>query len=556
MNKTKPNSVSDTETGANLNNSQLKTKWETFDWKKAEEVVNRLQTRIAKATIDNNINLAKKLGYLLVNNYYAKALAVRKVVTNTGHRTAGVDNILWESPEKKMKAIYELNQTPYYPSALKRTYIEKSNGKKRPLGIPTMYDRAMQALYALALDPIAESTSDELSYGFRKFRSAHDAREQIFADLCKRNCAEWILEGDIKGCFDNINHDWLIENIPMDKGILRKFLKAGFIYKDTLYETDEGTPQGGIISPILANMTLDGIEELIKRNFWANTKGNISYKYNKRKVNFVRYADDFIVTADTRETAEEVRELIKNFLVERGLELSPEKTLITHINDGFDFLGWNFRKYNGKLLIKPNRKSINGVLNRIRALISRNKATSQDELIKKLNPIIRGWANYHQGAVSKDIFSDIDNEIHQALWNWAIRRHGKQSLGKVKDKYWKTINGRQWVFCTEVTRLIKLSDTMIVRHPKLMLGKNPYTKEGLEYHKERQMKIGARKITGKYKKVWIRQYGLCCYCGNTLEPNGDKELIHIIPKSDGGSDEITNLAYCHSFCKERAKRSQ
>lgn len=553
MNSNKPNSVC-CDTGAKLNNKTLREEWENFDWKKAEKVVNRLQFRIAKATMDNNLNLAKKLQYMLVNNHYAKALAVKRVTTNKGHKTPGIDNILWDRPELKMKAIYSLNNGTYKPKALKRTYIDKDNGKKRPLGIPTMYDRAMQALYALALEPIAETTGDTLSFGFRKYRSAMDAREQIFSALAKKTSAKWILEGDIKGCFDNISHDWLLENIPMDKEILRKFLKAGFMDKFTFYKTEDGTPQGGIISPILANMALDGIEQLLKEKYWKTSKGSvISYKNNRKKVNFIRYADDFVVTACDEATAMEIKEMIKNFLSIRGLELSDEKTIITNIKDGFDFLGWNFRKFDDKkLLIRPSIKSIRKFTNKVRNFISKNKAIKQEDLIKKLNPMIRGWGNYHQGAVSKDIFSDVDNDIHEALWNWAIRRHGKQSLKKVKNKYWKTINGRKWVFITENARLIKLSDIRIVRDTKLKLTMNPFTKEGEEYFKERKFHKGARKISGKFKKIWIEQNGLCHKCNKPMDMD-NKILIKINKTIDctnynDQKDGKDIFVYCHENC--------
>lgn len=228
--------------------------------------------------------------------------------------------------------------------------------KKRPLGIPTMYDRAMQTLYALALEPIAETTADTVSFGFRKGRSAKDACEQIFCVLARKCSPKWIIEGDIKGCFDNINHEWLLANIPMDKRIMRQFLKSGFIYQGNLFPTQTGSPQGGAISSIYANMTLDGLEKLIQDNYHRNSKGNIENHYRaKTKVNLVRYADDFIITADSREIAEELKILVSNFLQSRGLQLSEEKTTITHIDNGFDFLGWTFRKYKEKLIIKPSK---------------------------------------------------------------------------------------------------------------------------------------------------------------------------------------------------------
>jgi RNA-directed DNA polymerase len=230
----------------------------------------------------------------VTHSYYAKLLATSNPTQNTGKRTAGVDGETWSSPEAKMKAALSLTDKKYVAKPLKRVYIEKHGSKKkRPLGIPTMYDRAMQSLYALALEPIAEAMGDKTSFGFRKFRSTKDAREQVFFCLCRENSPVWILEGDIKGCFDNISHQWLIDNILMDKSILKQFLKAGYVFDRQLFSTEAGTPQGGIISPILANITLDGIEKLLADKYHKKTK---SGKQNSRraanyKVNFSRYAD-------------------------------------------------------------------------------------------------------------------------------------------------------------------------------------------------------------------------------------------------------------------------
>lgn len=316
-----------------LTNMQQKSSWNHTNWKKVEEHVNRLQIRITKAIIQEKWNLVKRLSYLLTHSHYAKLLAVRNVIQNKGKRTAGIDGILWNKPESKMKAALSLTDKRYKAKPLKRVFIEKVGKKeKRPLGIPTMYDRAIQALYKLALNPYAEITADKVSFGFRKYRSAQHACSKIFGTMSRKQDAQWVLEGDIKGCFDNISHEWLLNNIPMDKSILKQFLKAGYIFQHNLFPTKTGTPQGGIISPVLANITLDGIEELLDKKYHLTKNG----KYNrnraaKSKVNFIRYADDFIVTAKTKEIAEEVKFLIRDFLKDRGLELSTEKTLITNI---------------------------------------------------------------------------------------------------------------------------------------------------------------------------------------------------------------------------------
>ena len=330
------NSTTETPVSERLSDSKrLSTQWKTIDWKKAEQEVNRLQVRIVKATQEKKWNTVKRLQYLLTHSFYAKALAVRRVTTNKGKKTAGVDGEIWSTPAMKMRAVMSLTDKGYKAKPLRRVYIEKkAKKKKRPLGIPTMYDRAMQALYALALEPVAETTADTKSFGFRKGRCCQDACEYIFTALSRKVSPEWVLEGDIKGCFDNISHEWLVENIPMDKSILKQFLKAGFIFKGELFPTEDGTPQGGVISPILANMALDGMQKVLSDRFHTNRLGKVDLRFkNAHKVNLVRYADDFVVTAATEEIALEAKELIKDFLKTRGLELSDEKPVVTHIND-------------------------------------------------------------------------------------------------------------------------------------------------------------------------------------------------------------------------------
>ena len=257
--------------------------WKDIDFQRAEADVRHLQRRISKAYIEGRTSLAKRLSYLLVNSWSAKVLAVRRVSEqNQGKHTPGVDGKLWLTDKQKMDAVNSMNRGRYRAKPLRRIYIPKKNGKLRPLSIPTMHDRAMQALYALALDPIQEATADPNSYGFRIGRSCQDAMGEIQLMMASSKRPEWVLEGDIKGCFDNISHNWMMENVPMDKAMLKQFIKSGFVFKDRLFPTERGSPQGGVISPILANMVLNGMEALVKRNF--------------PRANLTRFADDFVVT--------------------------------------------------------------------------------------------------------------------------------------------------------------------------------------------------------------------------------------------------------------------
>ena len=476
---------------------RLAYQWKSIDWKKAEAEVNRLQARIAKATQEKKWNTVKRLQYLLTHSYYAKVLAIRKVTTNKGKNTPGIDKELWKTPASKMRGALALTDKGYRAKPLRRVYIEKPGKKeKRPLGIPCMYDRAMQALYALALDPVSETTADAKSFGFRKGRSAHDACEYIFTALSRKTSPQWVLEGDIRGCFDHISHDWLIEHIPMDKSVLKQFLKAGFIFRDELFPTEEGTPQGGVISPILANMTLDGMQKILSDRFHTNRLGKVDLRFkNAHKVNLVRYADDFIVTAATREIAEEAKMLLRDFLESRGLELSEEKTLITHI----------------------------------------------------LNQQLRGWANYHQSVCAKDAFSRADHILYEMLWRWAKRRHPKKNRRWITSNYWHRKELKNWVFTTGKEELIRLGEVPIVRHAKVRMDANPYL--DTEYFTRRKFQNGMKRLSGWFKKIWRNQHGCCYHCGLPMEISDEREIFYKVPLSMGGKDEVRNMAYVHKYCQ-------
>ena len=541
-----------TEKSERLSDSKtLEFQWKSINWNEAETYVNRLQVRIAKATQEKKWNTVKRLQYLLTHSYYAKALAVRKITTNKGKNTSGVDKELWSTPASKMRGVLSLTDKSYKAKPLRRVFIEKKGkNAKRPLGIPCMYDRAMQALYALALDPVSEVTADTKSFGFRKGRSCQDACEYIFAALSRKVSAQWVLEGDIKGCFDHISHEWLIDNIPMDESVLKQFLKAGFVFENELFPTDDGTPQGGVISPILANMALDGMQKMLVNHFDLSEKGEVSaFVHNKSKVNLVRYADDFIVTAATKEIAEEAKELIREFLKVRGLELSEEKTTITNIHDGFDMLGWTFRKFKGKLIVKPSKKSIkNFVASLSETILKRGKAWKQEVLIEKLNQQIRGWTNYHQSVCASEAFAHIDYILYELLWRWAKRRHPHKGRWWVSLNYWHRRGNRNWVFSTDDKELLRVDHISIVRHTKVRIDANPYF--DTQYFLDRKFEHGMKRLSGRFKLIWKNQNGCCYHCGMPMEISDNREIFFKAPKSVGGKDEVPNMAYVHKHCQQ------
>ena len=405
--------------------------WRQINWRRAHRNVRRLQIRIVKAEQAQKKRKVRALQRILVRSFGGRAVAVKRVTTNRGKQTPGVDNVVWDTPEKKARAIEDLREQTRRPQPLRRITIPKSSGGVRPLGIPTMHDRAMQALHLLALEPLAETRADPNSYGFRPARSTADAIQQCFTMLARKTSAQWVLEGDIRACFEGISHEWLLANVPMDKAQLAKWLKAGYVEAGNWYPTAAGTPQGGIISPVLANLTLDGLEQELNAQF-APTKTLAS----RHQVHLIRYADDFIITSRTKELLEEeVKPLVERFLAARGLELSATKTRLTHIDEGFDFLGVNIRKFAGKLLTQPAKKNVQAVLDKVRAEIKAHPQARAGDLIVKLSPSIRGWANYHRHGASWRTFWRVDWQINQALWRWARRRHRKKTGAWVAKIY-------------------------------------------------------------------------------------------------------------------------
>ena len=528
--------------------------WHSINWKKVYRTVRRLQVRIVKAVREGKWHKVKALVYLLTHSFSGRALAILRVVNNAGAKTPGVDGVTWTA-EDCGPAFTRLRRRGYRPQPLRRVYIPKSAGRKRPLGIPTMIDRAQQALSLLGLDPIAETQADGHSYGFRLERCCADAIAQCHLLLGNPHGPEWILEGDIKSCFDRIGKEWLIEHIPMDKEVLRRWLEAGYLEEGVVHPTTAGTPQGGIISPVLANCTLDGLQALLASHFPAGRK-------QKPKVHLVRYADDFIITGSSRFLLEhKVKPLVAQFLKERSLELAHEKTRITHIDDGFDFLGQTIRRYRcGKVLVKPSRRNVRTFLEKIRETIRASGSWTAGELIHRLNQQIKGWAMYHRYAASKRTFTLVDQEIFRKIRRWCHRRHPSKSWKWLRTKYFRHQGHRHWIFHGTLPdkdgkgiplSLMEAGRVPVRRYVKIQSAAHPYDPVWEPYLEERlywQLE-GTLAGKGRIAYLWTSQKGRCAGCGQALRPSEKPwHIHHRCWRCHGGQETVDNLELLHGYC--------
>lgn len=563
-------------------NTEIKTmyEWKDIPWRKLERIVFKLQKRIYQATNCGDVKKAHKLQRLLMNSWSAKCLAIRRVTQdNQGKKTAGVDGVKSLSPESRMNLVGQLKLTGK-SKPVRRVWIPKpKKDEYRPLGIPVMFDRALQALVKMAMEPEWEAKFEPNSYGFRIGRSCHDAIEAIFTAIKQQ--PKWILDADISKCFDKINHQKLLLKLntyPQLRRQVKSWLKAGVVDGGTLFSTFEGTPQGGVISPLLANIALHGLEQRLKEfsTSFDMKRGNgyqLSACHKAQSLAVIKYADDFVVIHKDKEAVLKCKTVVIDWLKDMGLELNPSKTRLCHTLEkhdepsGFNFLGFNVRQYmmsnhrsgkdtrgkslGFKTLIKPSKEAISRHYRSLKGIIRKHRNSSQERLILALNPVIRGWCNYYRTAVSADVFGYLDHLVFLALRAWAKHRHPNEGKWCMFKKYWRTVGNRHWVFGSKGNNPLYLlchASTEIVRHVKVKGEESPYNGK-LAYWSTR---MGNHpEMPKRVAKLLKQQKGKCSHCGLFFKDEDVMEIDHILPRSLGGKDEYKNFQLLHRHCHDK-----
>lgn len=540
------------------------TDWNSVNWRKANRVVRNLRSRIFRAVREGNLKKAKSLQKLMLRSYSNRLVSVRRVSqTNRGKHTPGVDKVILKTPGARAKMVDQLKgyQT-WKAKPVKRVYIPKANGKQRPLGIPVIQDRCIQTMVKNALEPYYEAIFEPSSYGFRPGRSCHDAIQRIYMSAQPRHSSRWALDADIKGAFDNISHEFIQKQVQWfpARELIKQWLKAGYVEFGKISPTEAGTPQGGSISPLLANIALHGMEETL--GIYYKDQGKAGFR-NHTKFKLIRYADDFVVLCKTEKDAEEAKAIIQNFLRSRGLSLSEEKTQIVHLQKGFDFLGFNIRhyadktsKHGQKLLIKPAKKAIKAIRRKIRECFRELKGFPLEALIKKVNPIIRGWANYFRVKVVSKTFQYLDYWLFGRQTRYAKARHRNKSWKWLSRHYWGRFNlsrtKEKWVFGKPEQVMLMFRWFPYQEFRMVCHDFSPDDPSRRDYWIKRNKDKAKLEIISKsLQKIANKQNHTCQVCGDSLYNEEEIHKHHKTPKSKGGKDEYQNLELVHLFCHQR-----
>lgn len=541
-------------------------RWESVDWQKLTRWVRRLMQRIFRAESRGNKRLVRNLQRLLVRSQAALLLSIRKVTqVNKGKRTAGIDGYKVLTPPRRVELynrMKDMSITRHKPKPAKRIYIPKKNRKLRPLGIPVIVDRVYENIVTMALEPQWEARFESTSYGFRPKRSTHDAIEAIFKKLAPANGRTWIFEGDFRSCFDHLSHEFIMKQLGCFpyRAVIRRWLKAGYVDNGVFHETQEGSPQGALCSPLLANIALHGMEEELGITYYRRISKRDGVIHEiKSSHALVRYADDFIILCRTREEAESMYGKLQPYLLKRGLELAEDKTRITHITEGFNFLGFNVRKYKVgkklKLLIKPSKESVQKARDKIKETFHQMRGCNVKTLIKNLNPLLRGFGYYWRHQVAKKIFSTMDSYVFGKVVRHLKRLHPNKSWKWIKKRYFKPdIHGQskdRWLLTApnKPVQLIKMAWIPIERHTMIKYTSSPYDSALEEYFHRRDIKEFHDCNILSRQKLSKQQNYSCPLCRTLILDSEERlEKHRKIPGHHGGTDEYKNLQLVHASC--------
>lgn len=552
--------------------------WNTVPWKQVERTVFKLQKRIYQASARGDVRTVHKLQRLMMKSWHACLLAVRRVAQdNHGKKTAGVDGVKNLTPKQRLKLAHTIQQDPFSDTTrpVRRVWIPKPGStEQRPLGIPVMETRARQALVKLGLEPEWEAKFEPNSYGFRPGRSCHDAIEAIFTAI--RLKPKYVLDADIAQCFNRIAHSTLLAKLktfPTLRRAIKAWLRAGILEGEELFPSTEGVPQGGVLSPLLMNVALHGLETAVTTHFSRLPSRKDGPNRRRRQPTLIRYADDLVAIDEDETIIQQVQTFIDQWLAGMGLELKPSKTRIVHTlqpcdndNDkviGFDFLGFNVRQYpvgrrrtahtcrgvplGFATIIKPSTKAVHTHLQAIGTVIKAHKHATQAVLTQRLNPIIKGWTNYHAAVCSKKTFSKLDHLTYLKLRAWAHYRHPGKGKRWIAAKYWHPERGR-WRFASGDITLHRHSQTSIRRHVKVAGSRSPYDGNWVYW----SMRMGRHpETTAQVANLLRRQKGRCAYCGLFFRSGDMLEQDHVIPRAQGGADTLVNLQLLHRHCHDR-----